>query len=51
VAPTSFSTRDHATGSFTNGIQFAVLDGDGVSLDDISAFIQENEVVVNSPSS
>jgi hypothetical protein len=51
VAPTSFSTSDLAAGSFTNGIQFVVPDGDGVSLDDVSAFDEESEVVFNGPSS
>jgi hypothetical protein len=51
VAPTSFSTSDAAAGSFTKGIQFVVPYGDGVSLDDVSAFDEENEVVVNGPSS
>jgi hypothetical protein len=51
VAPTSFSTSDTAAGAFTKGIQFVVPDGDGVSLDDVSAFDEENEVVVNGPSS
>jgi hypothetical protein len=51
VAPTSFSTSDTAAGAFTKGIQFVVPDGDGVNLDDVSAFDEENEVVVNGPSS
>ncbi len=47
VAPTSFSTSDAAAGAFTKGIQFVVPDGDGVSMDDVSAFDEESEVVVN----
>ena len=51
VAPTSLSSSDHAAGSFTKGIQFVVPDGDGISLDNVSAFDEESEVVVNGPSS
>jgi hypothetical protein len=51
VAPTSFSTSDQAAGAFTKGIQFVVPDGEGVNLDDLSAFDEENEVVVDGPSS
>jgi hypothetical protein len=51
VTPTSFSTSDAAAGAFTRGIQFVVPDGDGVSLDDVSAFDEESEAVVNGPSS
>jgi hypothetical protein len=51
VVPSSFSASDHAAGSFTNRIQFVVSDGDGVSLDDVCAFDEGDEVVVNGPSS
>jgi hypothetical protein len=50
VAPTSFSTSDQVAGAFTKGIQFVAPDGEGVNLDDLSAFDEESEVVVDGPS-
>jgi hypothetical protein len=50
VAPTSFSTSDQAAGAFTKGIQFVAPEGEGHNVDDLSAFDEENEVVVDGPS-
>ncbi len=49
-APTSFSICSKVAGSFTKGIQIVWTDGEGVRLKDLSAFIDEDEVLVEGPS-
>jgi hypothetical protein len=49
-APTSFSISDKVAGAFTNGIQMVWVDGQGARLRDLSAFEDEDEVLVEGPS-
>ena len=47
---TSFSICSKVAGSFTKGIQIVWTDGEGARLKDLSAFIDEDEVLVEGPS-